>query len=104
VPYFAQLARKAVTKTSDKALGRPLLVKRKTFPWAARANAGVLDALAARGRFVPGQLRSGDLYRPEALAALLDTSRHPGSTQDALLGRIITVELALQTTGTELTA
>ena len=101
-PYFAQLARKAVTKVSDKTLGRPLLLKNVTFPWASRANASVLDRLAERGAFVPGELRSGDLYRDDALAALLEASRRPGSTQDALLGRVITVELALQAAGTEI--
>jgi hypothetical protein len=101
-PYAAQLARKAVTKVSDKVVGRPLLMKNPRFPWASRANASVLDRLSERGAFVPGQLRSGDLYRPEALGALLGASRRPGSNQDALLGRVITLELALQMTGTEI--
>jgi len=100
-PYFTQLARKAVTKVSDRTLGRPLLMQRRSFPWAARANAGVLDELSSRGRFCPEHLRSGDLYDPAALRRILEASRHPGSTHDALLGRIITVELALQLTGTD---
>jgi asparagine synthase (glutamine-hydrolysing) len=102
VPYYGQLARKAVTKVSDKVLGRPLLLKRRTFPWAARAHAGTLDALAADGSFRLDGLRSAELYRPEALHALVDGARRPGFTQDALLGRIVTVELALQATGTHL--
>jgi asparagine synthase (glutamine-hydrolysing) len=99
-PYYGQLARKAVTKVSDKVLGRPLLLKRRTFPWAARANAATLAALAADGSFRLDSLRSADLYRPEALQALVEGSGRPGFTQDALLGRIITVELALQAAGT----
>jgi hypothetical protein len=100
VPYFTQLARKAVTKVSDRTLGYPLLMKHQSFPWAPRANASVLEELSSRGAFRPERLRSADLYRPEALKRLLEESRRPGSTQDALLGRIITVELALQLTGT----
>ncbi|MGY1671028.1 hypothetical protein [Geodermatophilus sp. SYSU D00710] len=99
-PYYTQLARKAVTKVSDRVLGRPLLMQRRTFPWASRVNASVLEELAARGSFRPDQLRSGDLYRPETLRRLLQTGRRPGATQDALLGRVITVELCLQATGT----
>ena len=99
-PYFTQLARKAVTKVSDKTLGRPLLLQRRSFPWASRAHGRVLDELAASKAFTPERLRSADLYRPEALDNLLEASRQPGFGQDALLGRIITVELALQATGT----
>jgi asparagine synthase (glutamine-hydrolysing) len=100
VPYYTQLARKAVTKVSDRVLGRPLLLQRRTFPWAARVNATVLDELADRGSFHPDRLRSDGLYRPEALHRLIGSSRRPGATQDALLGRVITVELCLQATGT----
>jgi hypothetical protein len=99
-PYYGQLARKAVTKISDKVLGRPLLQKKRTFPWAARANAGVLDALSAGGAFHPDELRSAGLYQPGALQHLLASSRQPGSGQDALLGRVLTVELALRRVGT----
>jgi len=63
-------------------------------------NANVLDELAGRGSFHPDRLRSDGLYRPEALHRLVASSRRPGATQDALLGRVITVELCLQATGT----
>jgi hypothetical protein len=99
-PYFTQLARKAVTKVSDRTLGHPLLMQHQSFPWAPRANASVLDELSSRGTFRPERLLSADLYRPEALQHLLETSRRPGFTQDALLGRVITLELALHLTGT----
>jgi asparagine synthase (glutamine-hydrolysing) len=99
-PYFTQLARKAVTKVSDKALGRPLLLQQRAFPWASAANRSVLGDLSARGIFCPDRLRSADLYRPEALRALVEASQQPGFTQHALLGRIITVELCLQLTDT----
>ncbi|MCW2739633.1 MAG: hypothetical protein JWR45_55 [Blastococcus sp.] len=101
-PYFTQLARKAVTKVSDRTLGRPLLLQRRSFPWASNANRSVLDDLSSRDLFSPERLRSAGLYRPEALRALLEASQRPGSTQDAMLGRIITVEMSLQMTDTSI--
>ncbi len=102
VPYVAQIARKAVTKVSDRTLGRPLLLPHRRYSWVPEANASVLNALSSLGTFRPERLRSGDLYRRGSLDRLLDQSRRPGSAQDALLGRIITVELALHLTGSDI--
>ena len=95
LPYYQQLGRKAVTKTSEKLLGRFLLLQSRTFPWSTRANTKVLASLAAEGSFRPGELRTGSLYQPQALEALLARAGAGDFTQNALLGRIITLELAL---------
>lgn len=100
-PYYRGLARRAVTKLSDKVLGRPLLLPVETFPWAPESHRAVLSAAAADGRFRADELRSGALYRPAELHALLDASTRPGFAQPQLLGRILTVELALAATGAE---
>ena len=101
-PYYRGLARRAVTKLSDQALGRPLLLPVETFPWAPESHRAVLSAMAVDGRFRPDELRSGALYRPQELRALLDAATRPGFGQPQLLGRILTVELALATAGSEL--
>jgi hypothetical protein len=98
-PYYAGLARRAVTKVSEKLTGRPLLLPVEGFPWAADAHRNVLVGLGGGALLRPEQLVSADLYRPDALAQLLQASTQPGFTQSALLGRILTVELALRATG-----
>lgn len=96
LPYYAQLGRKAVTKLSGKLLDRPLLLARAGFPWSASAHTSVLGALAASGAFRPDDLRSASLYEPRRLRDLLDAATRPGFGQHPLLGRVITVELALR--------
>lgn len=101
-PYYQGLIRRAVTKLSDKALGRPLLLPVESFPWAPESHRAVLARTATDGRFRPDELRSGALYQPAELAALLQQATQPGFAQAQLLGRILTVELALEATGSEL--
>lgn len=101
-PYYAQLGRKAVTKLSPKVVGRPLLLARGGFRWSASANTSVLRSLADSGRFVTGDLRSASLYEPHRLEHLVQTAGRPDFRQHPLLGRVITVELALGTVGAAL--
>ncbi|MFP5218774.1 MAG: hypothetical protein ACLGIG_03440 [Actinomycetes bacterium] len=100
-PYYRALARRAATKLSEKTAGRPLFLPPETFPWAPASHRSVLAGLAADGRFLPEALLSGGLFRPDALRALLSASTSPGFHQAALLGRVLTVELALRAAGAD---
>ena len=42
----------------------------------------------------PGKMRSGELYREQALAEFLSASRRPEFRGKALFGRVMTLEMA----------
>ena len=95
-PYYSQLGRKAINKISDKALGRTLLAAPPpTWDWEDKANNSVLDALDAEG-FSHARMRSAPLYDAHRLDDFFARSRTPGFTETPMLGRIVTVELALR--------
>jgi hypothetical protein len=100
VPWFGKLGRKAVDKTTTKYLGRAFLSRGTTvFPWAAEANSRVIDLLSADGALDPRRMRSGALYEAPAFERFLASARQARSRADStLLGRIISVELALRET------
>jgi Glutamine amidotransferase domain len=99
-PYFASLGRKAVDKVTTKYLGRAYLSSGATFfPWAQQANSRVIDLLSVDGIVDPSVMRSGPLYDPRAFERFLARARQGAVTAESnLLGRIITVELALRET------
>jgi hypothetical protein len=94
-PYYRQLGRKAVTKLSDKALGRPLFLDSRSFPWSGAANSSVLERLLLDGSSMDGW-RSAPLFRHAELRALLAEAPSATFRQNAMLGRVVTVELALR--------
>lgn len=101
-PYYSQLGRKAINKLSDKALGRTLLAAPPaTWAWEDKANNRVLDLLAADG-FGSAHMRSAPLYDPGRLDDFLARARTSGFTETPMLGRIVTVELALRAVNAEL--
>jgi hypothetical protein len=61
------------------------------------ARRALIARLRAEGRLDPGSMRSASLYDSERLEELLDRSvKHPASVDWTALGRITTVELALE--------
>lgn len=101
LPYYAQVGRKAVTKISEKAVGRSLLLSQGSYGWAAQAHRSVLADLSGSGLFDAQKLRSGALYDASQLGRLLAAATEPAFRESALLGRIITVEMALSTADAE---
>jgi hypothetical protein len=99
-PYFTKIGRKAVDKVATRYLSRPLLSRGTTaFPWAEQANSHVIDLLSANGVLNPRQMRSRPLYDLRAFERFLPRARRGTFDADSnLLGRIITVELALRAT------
>jgi hypothetical protein len=91
VPYYAQIARKAVNKLSQRTLNRPLLPERNEAWWSPPAARGA--AVAALGE---GELRSRALYDERVLAALLGGAGDPRFAETTVLGRVLTAELALR--------
>ena len=103
LPYYAQLAQKAVNKLSHKALGRTLWATAPPiWAWEHLATNAVLDHLGTGQPFVHENLRSAKLYNGARLNEFLKQARAKDFAQSPLLGRIITVELALREVGTDL--
>jgi hypothetical protein len=101
-PYYGQLARKAVTKVSEKAIGVPLLLDNLSFPWSGEANATVVEEMRRVGVLAPERMRSASLFDAQRLSQLLAEASRPGFNGTPMLGRIITVELALEAAGAAL--
>jgi Asparagine synthase len=89
-PYYLRLARTAARKVQGRRA--PLAPE-------GVAQAGYRQAvqrLRRGGFFAPETMRSGGLYDPDALAAVLDRAGRPEFDGWPMVGRIVTLELALQ--------
>ena len=100
-PYYRRIARKAINKLSQKAMGRPVLSSRhlnghSSEPAAARA--AVLDHLENVADFRYDELRLAPLLRRDSFEELVRGARDPAMGDATLLGRVITAELALRET------
>ena len=98
VPYYLKLGRKALNKVSSRAIGRELLpASLPTGPSMTAAISGFLATLDLD----PSTMRSGSLYAAEPLRGFLGAARGGTFADLDLLGRIITVELALRAVDTD---
>jgi hypothetical protein len=98
-PYYAQIGRKAIGKLSQRVIGKRLLAEPVLInPVIVAGRLELLRRLDLR----PETMLSGSLYREDALTAFLDRARRPEFGDASLLGRIVTVELALRATGSAL--
>lgn len=99
---FAQ-GRKAARKFAQVRFGKALWsdVRAEGYSRAAWRNA-ILDYAAPRAWLDPAQMRSANLYDAEALTNFLARARTPTFHADELLGRILTVEMALDAVNTSL--
>jgi Glutamine amidotransferase domain len=96
-PYYADVARRAVGKLSYRATGRSLLYPRRhPRPAAARARSTLVRNLRTEGVLDPSRMRSAPLYSLGALEPWLDLAERPVFADEQLLGRLVTVELALR--------
>jgi hypothetical protein len=96
-PYYGQIAVKAMNKISQRALGRPLVRGgAQDFYCDAAARRAVLRSVAGGGELQAADLRSASLFDPRELDDLLRRASEPGFEETAILGRVLTVELALR--------
>jgi hypothetical protein len=96
-PYYVDLARRAVAKLSYRAIGRAVLAPRThPKPAVARARGTLVRKLRAEGVLDARRMRSAPLYKQGALEQWLDLAERPVFADDELLGRLVTVELALR--------
>lgn len=97
IPYYRMLGRKAVTKLSERMISRPLLLP-PPVPHSVRAKAlgGFVDGFEEGRPLQAKDMRCAQLFKRDALNDLLSRAGEPGLKDAALLGRILTVELALR--------
>jgi hypothetical protein len=97
MPYYGKIARKGVTKISERLLQRPLLLPAAhSEPLRAAARGAFVDAFDD-GRPIRWEtMRSRPLYKRSVLDELLSRAGEPGLNDAGLLCRILTVELALR--------
>lgn len=105
IPYWSQIGRKFVRKTSRAIVGRSLLPEGRTesasYP-LARWRRESLDCLEHDKLLDHDHMRSGRLYDAGRLAGLLERARTEGFNQEVFLSRILTVEMALRSVGASL--
>lgn len=105
IPYYGLIARKAVTKVSERLLGRPLLLPPSpTSPVRAAARQALVDHLEGGRPLRSSRMRSGPLFDRAAMDSLLARAGDPQLEDATLLQRILTVEMALRATDAALDA
>ena len=103
VPYYGQLAHKALNKMSQRSIGRQLLpLPPQDFYCPANARRAAMNFVARDGELRADSLRSAPLFDRRGLDALLERASAPGFEETAILGRVLTVELALRALDTGL--
>jgi hypothetical protein len=96
-PYYAQLGRKALNKVSQRSLGRPLLpAGAQDFYCEAPARRAAVRSVAGSDEPRVSDLRSAPLFDRDQLESLLTRASAPGFEETTVLGRVLTVELALR--------
>lgn len=89
-PYYTRLVRSAVRKVRGIS-GKGHLLS----PAAAEGYRAAVARLREDGRLTASTMRTGDLYDPLRLDALVSESASPSFSGWSMLGRILTLELAL---------
>jgi hypothetical protein len=98
LPYYATLARRAAAKLSQRGLPRPILTAH-TPPdlTQAEARAALVQTLDEGRPLRHKSMRSAPLFARDAVNDLLARAGDPNLRERELLGRVLTVELALRT-------
>jgi hypothetical protein len=99
LPYYSDIGMRALSKLSEKAFGRGLPSKSAApHPRIIAARQACLSSIrnGTNGRSICGPMRSASLYHKQRLDAMLRRAHEPQFQEAEMLGRILTVELALR--------
>ncbi|GIK41920.1 MAG: hypothetical protein BroJett011_57530 [Chloroflexota bacterium] len=107
VPYWSNLAEKLMWGVGYKITGRRLWKKSDKGPDGliypeAQWRRDTLAQLEAENLLTPAKMHSSGLYDVERLQTLLAEARKDSFKSEGLLGRILTVEMALREVGTSI--
>jgi asparagine synthase (glutamine-hydrolysing) len=102
-PYYAQIGRKALNKISQRAVGRPILpAGAQDFYCEAPARQAAIRSVLGSDAPETDDMRSAPLFDRGELSGLLERAQEPGFGETGVLGRVLTVELALRALDTDL--
>jgi hypothetical protein len=98
LPFYIDVGRRGLNKVIQKGTGHSVLArKRASDDRIVSARRTVVGHLSKNRALTAGQMRAGRLYKSAALERLVERAARPDFTDNELLGRIITVELTLET-------
>jgi hypothetical protein len=98
LPYYRLLGRKGLNKVTGRMFGRPVWPLPRTYVWPeAEANRAAVRHLVEREILDWDDLRVRDLLSDIGVRRLRN-----GEASSAMLGRVVTLEMALARTGTSL--
>lgn len=105
VPYWLNITEKLLWRVGRKVFRKSLWRKRDHGPAGqsypeAQWRRDTLNALADQGLLDPTKMRAIGLYDPKQLQQLLEQAQQDNFKNEALLGRILALEMALHTVGT----
>jgi hypothetical protein len=97
VPYYARLGRKAFTKIAQKGVRRSLLAPKRSIDGHDELSRRIaFERLTDGGEIRVEDLRSRALYDDRVLGSFLARALHGEPSEETLVRRVITVELALR--------
>lgn len=96
VPYYREFGRRGVNKLAQKVGLNVFAAQKAPDRRLVSARRAVLEQVSKEGGLTAAKMRAGPLFKPTALAGLVERAARPDFAQAELLGRIITVELALE--------
>lgn len=99
VPYYRDLGQRAMRKTSQRAFGRTLFPQESPRRFFGPERRAILDHVGGGRSLTHADLRSASLYKQRELDEFLQRARADDFPDTDLLGRIVTVELALRAAG-----
>lgn len=107
IPYWLNIGEKLLWGVSRKFLGRRLWQKQDAGPMGTAYPLHLwlqetLTELEEKNWLVPSEMYSAPLYNAERLQMLLNQTQLDAFHYEGLLGRILTVEMALRQVGTSL--
>ncbi len=102
LPYYGDLAFRASKKLSQQAFGRPLFPQEPPRRYFGPERRAVLNQVGGGRPITHEDMRSGSLYKPGELDEFLRRAQDGDFPDTNLLGRILTVELALRAAETTL--
>jgi asparagine synthetase B (glutamine-hydrolysing) len=106
VPYYTQLGRRGFNKLGQKFLGRRLVTPPESGNWwcPPEARRAMLSSLGGNGPLAYQTMRSAPLFDRQTVDDFLARAGGDDFSDSSLLGRILAVEVGLETVGASLDA
>jgi asparagine synthetase B (glutamine-hydrolysing) len=107
IPYWMDTGEKLLWRYGYKFLKKSIRNRRDAGPFGKAYPIGMwlqetITQLRDQELLIPNKMHSGNLYDENQLQALLDGSLRESQDGDTMIGRILTIELAMRAVGTSI--